>query len=176
MVIFVAGIYGVGKSTLCSFLSKELNIPNFSAGDLISEVNGEKYGSNKVVKDKNGNQDILVSAINEKYKTTNTFLLAGHFCIFNAENEVDMLPDFVFGNMNIGAILLLEADVKTIIEHLSKRDGKHYSDLSIEKLQISEREQAEKISSQIGVPLLCHKMLFDGTDESIIKQWIERYI
>ena len=38
MVIFIAGTYGVGKSTLCSSLSKELNIPSFSAGDLISRV------------------------------------------------------------------------------------------------------------------------------------------
>lgn len=176
MVIFIAGTYGVGKSTLCSSLSKELNIPCFSAGNLISEVNGEKYGSNKVVKDKINNQDILVSAINEKSQTINTFLLAGHFCIFNAVNEVDILPDFVFNKMNIGAVLLLEADTKTIIEHLSARDGKHYSNSSIEKLQIVEHKQAEKITSQIGVPLLCHKMLFDGTDERIIKQWIERYI
>jgi len=38
--IFVAGIYGVGKSTLCANLSKELKIPTYSAGDLISSVNG----------------------------------------------------------------------------------------------------------------------------------------
>ena len=34
-VIFVAGIYGVGKSTLCEKLSKELKIPFYSSGDLI---------------------------------------------------------------------------------------------------------------------------------------------
>ena len=42
-VIFVAGIYGVGKSTLCEKLSKELKIPFYSSGDLISKVNGELY-------------------------------------------------------------------------------------------------------------------------------------
>lgn len=34
--IFVAGTYGVGKSTLCNKLSTALKIPDFSAGDLIS--------------------------------------------------------------------------------------------------------------------------------------------
>ena len=43
-VVFIAGTYGVGKSTLCNNLSSVLGIPSFSAGDLISEVNGEIYG------------------------------------------------------------------------------------------------------------------------------------
>ena len=46
-VIFVAGIYGVGKSTLCEKLSQRMSIPSYSAGDLISRVNGERYGATK---------------------------------------------------------------------------------------------------------------------------------
>ena len=57
-VVFIAGAYGVGKSTLFRKLSLTLRIPSFSAGDLISEVNGEIYGQNKVVKDKTENQNI----------------------------------------------------------------------------------------------------------------------
>ena len=41
-VIFVAGSYGVGKSTLCEKLSYRMDLPFYSASDLISEVNGEK--------------------------------------------------------------------------------------------------------------------------------------
>lgn len=43
--IFIAGVYGTGKSTLCSALSERLRIPAFSAGNLISEINGEQYGT-----------------------------------------------------------------------------------------------------------------------------------
>lgn len=39
-IIFVAGTYGVGKNTLCHKLSKAINIPDYSAGNLISAVNG----------------------------------------------------------------------------------------------------------------------------------------
>ena len=46
-IIFVAGIYGVGKSTLCERLSISIGIPCYSAGDLISAINGEIYGRNK---------------------------------------------------------------------------------------------------------------------------------
>lgn len=50
--IFIAGSYGVGKSTLCDNLSRVSGVPAYSAGDLISCINGEQYGANKVVQDK----------------------------------------------------------------------------------------------------------------------------
>ena len=49
-VVFIAGTYGVGKSTLCDKLCRKLNIPAFSAGDLISEINGETYGKIKLLR------------------------------------------------------------------------------------------------------------------------------
>ena len=81
--IFIAGTYGVGKSTLCDSLSKKLDIPAFSSGDLISNVNGEKYGANKFVKNKSANQDILEVEVKKLLKQFPKILLAGHFCIFN---------------------------------------------------------------------------------------------
>ena len=81
--IFVAGIYGVGKSTLCDTLSKELKIPAYSAGDLISSVNGERYGANKAVTDKISNQVILSMQVQKLLEVTPQILLAGHFCIFD---------------------------------------------------------------------------------------------
>lgn len=40
-VIFIAGVYGVGKSTICNNLNKSLGIPAYSSSKLISEINGE---------------------------------------------------------------------------------------------------------------------------------------
>lgn len=64
--IFIAGSYGVGKSTLCDNLSRVSGVPAYSAGDLISCINGEQYGANKVVQDKEANQDILVIEVGKK--------------------------------------------------------------------------------------------------------------
>jgi len=63
--IFIAGVYGTGKSTMCSALSERLHIPAFSAGDLISAVNGERYGANKAVADKDNNQVLLAERVRE---------------------------------------------------------------------------------------------------------------
>ena len=86
--IFIAGTYGVGKSTLCSKLSTALKIPDFSAGDLISAVNGETYGANKAVRDKDANQNILASQVKQLLKSTPSIILAGHFCIFDINGNV----------------------------------------------------------------------------------------
>lgn len=122
--IFVAGTYGVGKSTLCNKLSTALKIPDFSAGDLISAVNGETYGANKVVRDKDANQNILASQVKQLLKSTPSIILAGHFCIFDINGNVDTLPSRVFYDLEIETILLLEASSLQIIKNLSMRDKK----------------------------------------------------
>ena len=162
--IFVAGIYGVGKSTLCEKLSRELSIPFYSSGDLISKVNGELYGANKVVKDKNKNQNILAEAVSQISMMYPSILLAGHFCIFNKNTEVDILPEEVFSQLNIQKIILLEASEEVIINHLCKRDGKTYSVDQIAALKGAEYAQALKVASEIKKPLIVHQMKFCDSD------------
>ena len=163
-IIFVAGTYGVGKSTLCDELSKKLNIPSYSSGDLISEINGEIYGANKVVKDKTANQNILISAVKRKLSLNPVFMLAGHFCIFNKSGEVELLPEFVYKEMPISKLILLEAEIDTIINNIRSRDNKLYNLDVIKSLVLTERKQAEMISGQLNLPLYIHKMNFDQTD------------
>lgn len=122
--IFVAGSYGVGKSTLCNVLSKALDIPTFSAGDLIGNINGEQYGANKAVKNKDVNQDILDIEVKKKLEQYPTILLAGHFCLFDKSNCVEKLPNSIFEKISIEQILLLEADPVRISTNLSIRDKK----------------------------------------------------
>lgn len=112
--IFIAGVYGTGKSTMCSALSKELHIPAFSASDLISSFNGEQYGANKTVSDKNNNQVLLSERVHQLSKEYGNIILAGHFCIFNTNNEVDILPESVYPTLNISQIILLEAMFKKL--------------------------------------------------------------
>lgn len=123
--IFVAGSYGVGKSTLCNVLSKALDIPTFSAGDLIGNINGEQYGANKAVKNKDVNQDILGIEVKKKLEQYPTILLAGHFCLFDKSNCVEKLPNSIFEKISIEQILLLEADPLRISTNLSIRDKKY---------------------------------------------------
>lgn len=166
-IIFVAGVYGVGKSTLCETLSNTLCIPAYSAGDLISKVNGEKYGANKAVSNKINNQNILINELNEILQYHSTILLAGHFCIFDKSNCVNELPKSVFEQMQIEQILLLERDVEKIVHFLNVRDNKLYTHEQIKRLLTAERISAEEVANAIDCPLHIHKMIFDKTDLEI---------
>lgn len=162
--LFVAGVYGVGKSTLCNQLSEALHIPFFSAGDLISKINGEQYGANKAVGDKYNNQDILAIEVHRQLKNNPRIILAGHFCIFTKDNQVDHLPEDVFQGLEITGILLLEATTEKLLSNLSSRDKRKYTYQQILAIQQAEQAVAKKIAAQIDCELLTHSMKFDGTD------------
>jgi len=162
--IFIAGVYGTGKSTICSALAERLHIPAFSASDLISAINGERYGADKAVVDKDNNQVLLAERVQELNSKNREILLAGHFCIFNAHNGVEILPESVYSALNITKIVLLEADVQDIISNLRRRDEKDYSEKSVTALIEKEREQSERISKQLKCSLYIYKMTFTDRD------------
>jgi len=172
-VIFFAGTYGVGKTTLCDNISSSLSIPVFSASDLISSFVGETYGVNKIVKDKNLNQESLIKAVDEKLNITNNILLTGHFCIFNENNEVDELPSFVFERLHIKKIVLLEAEINTIIENLYKRDKRNYNFDSISRLKDAERQLAIATADKLKCPIYIYKMSFNSEDINNVIYFIE---
>jgi len=167
--IFLAGVYGVGKSTLAEKLSSSSGIPCFSAGDLISKVNGEKYGSNKVVVDKNKNQDILAACVSEILQKSEAIILAGHFCIVNREGKVKKIPDAVFAKLQIEKIILLEAAPQIIRKHLLGRDGKDYSLQVIEDLLFRERQCSESTAEILHCPLVIHQMRYTDEDAKLLE-------
>lgn len=163
-VIFVAGCYGVGKSTLLEKIFEETKIPHFSAGMLISEVNDETYGRNKYVTNKKNNQTLLIEQIEKKLKTYPRFFLDGHFCIFKKGNIPDSLPLDDLEKMHFEKIFLLETEPSRILENLKNRDDRYYSLDNIESLMNVERQQAYTFSEKTHIPLYIHHMLFDDND------------
>ena len=168
--LFMAGIYGVGKSTLGEALSRSKRIPFYSASDLISLVNGEEYGANKVVADKVGNQDILVAQVEHLLGQHDRILLAGHFCIVNKYGEVDPLPWDAFKKLHIDKIILLEAEEIQIMNHLHARDEKKYSPELVSTLMQTERKMAYTVSAELGCPIVTYCMTYTSADISTIEQ------
>ena len=162
--IFLAGIYGVGKSTLAEELSLKVGIPVYSAGALISDVNGEIYGANKYVTNKYLNQEILAACVSVLLQSNNRIILAGHFCILNADGTVEKIPDTVFTKLQIEKIILLEAQPKIIKKHLTGRDGKEYSLRSIENILLAERQCAQSTAQKLQCPLIVHTMHYTNQD------------
>lgn len=162
--IFLAGIFGVGKSTLGSKVSDQTGIPFYSAGDLISHINGEQYGANKLVANKNKNQTILIDAVTQLLRGTEHILLAGHFYIINKEGELDKLPEIVFEKLEIEKIILIEADCHSIISNLIERDKKEYSVELIQDLMLQEHQAAILMAERLSCPLVIHHMKYSNED------------
>ena len=162
-VIFVAGIYGVGKTTLCNELSLVLGIPHFSASELISTYNGEIYGANKSVNSVNNNQDILVEQVKRLLKNYDTIILSGHFVIIT-QGKICCVPQNTFTNLSLSKILLLEADCNRIIQNLVKRDNKIYDDKIIKELCLNERQLAMEVAERLVIPFIKYDMTFSDKD------------
>lgn len=82
-IIFVSGVHGVGKTTLCKKIASRYKIEHFSASNLIAKEKAEEHLQNKQVENITGNQDFLVTAINKYFKNETWYLLDGHFCLLN---------------------------------------------------------------------------------------------
>lgn len=97
-LIFIGGIHGVGKSTLCKKLISELKIPHYSASELITRAQKGLYTKNKTVKNVTKNQDVLLVALNE-FVDEPCILLDGHFALFDAKQKVQQIPVETFASI-----------------------------------------------------------------------------
>ncbi|MDR2408721.1 MAG: AAA family ATPase [Bacteroidales bacterium] len=172
-VIFLAGIYGTGKTTVGKELSARLGLPCFQASELITERNDEQYGATKHVKDVKNNQDILAEAVADLREKYEAFILTGHFAIFNKTHEVVEIPQEVFGRLGLSAIVLLETTVDKAIQNISGRDGKEYAAAEITALAQTERRLAEQAAAQNGIPLFTRQMDFNTDGKAIEKYLLE---
>lgn len=156
-IVFVGGIHGVGKSTLCNKLKSILNINHHSASELIKKKNQDLVNSSKTVNDVSGNQDILIQAINE-YVTDNKFLLDGHFALFNSSKEVIEIPLKTFEGLAPKVIILLVDQVESIVDRIEARDNIRHSLTSYKQLDDAERRLAVHVAETLAIPIYVHNM------------------
>ena len=156
-LIFLAGIHGVGKGYFCDKLLEEVKIPGYGASQLIREGRGE-VSIDKKVGDVQNNQDILLEQIQKKAQS-GLFILEGHFCLLDKENNIEDIPLSTFHEINPKEIFLLEAPVKDIQRNLNNRDSVKYDLDLIARLIEREREYSLKVASEldISIRVISHK-------------------
>ncbi|MFE4710850.1 ATP-binding protein [Paenibacillus sp. NPDC056722] len=157
-IVFVAGIHGVGKTYLCNSLTKELDVPHFSASKLISKQRDYEFSISKRVQQIKENQDFLISAIHNYTQDFPTILLDGHFCLLNEEGNIERLPEETFEKLNPVCFLLIVDNASTIASRLKERDGIDYDVGFLDCFQNSETEYAKEIAEKNSVPLVIHSI------------------
>lgn len=164
-IIFIAGIHGVGKSTLCQKISLKYNLEHYSASHLIKKINSKDYSNYKLVETIDSNQDDLIIAIQNFLDKDRNYFLDGHFCLLNSEKDITKIPEEIFKNMNLRAIVVLTDDSENILKRLNGRDSSNYTIEEISKFNDSELDYSKKIADKFNIPYFQYE--FKNSEEEL---------
>ncbi|MBZ6987667.1 AAA family ATPase, partial [Klebsiella pneumoniae] len=91
MLIFIAGVHGVGKGYLCSFAKDDFGVTHVSASELIKNNSNIKFDNSKLTTTPDKNQSILLTALNALKSKVSNILLDGHFTLINKNGDIEVL-------------------------------------------------------------------------------------
>jgi len=151
-LIFVGGVHGVGKTTICTAVAPLMSALHCSAGSLIREVTGRDGGSAKAVTDVADDQNILVGAV--RALSADRLLLDGHFCLIRPGGEIARISVDVFARLRPTVLAIISSDPAQIADRLQARDGVAYRVSEILALQWAEVEHAASVGRELGLELV----------------------
>jgi adenylate kinase len=152
-VIFIGGIHGVGKSTICQHVCRELNMEYLSASEVLKWEDINEDEKNKKVEDIPFTQNRLITGLKNTLQKDKNYLLDGHYCLLNKDNEVENISLDTFTQINPRILVLILGEITDIKKRLEIRDNKLYEYKLLEHLQNSELDYAKYLSEILNVPL-----------------------
>lgn len=91
-IIFIRGIRGSGKGTISKNICSNTSIIPLTASDLIKWNEMNVDSNNKKVNNILNTQERLIKGLNSIVNNENVYLLDGHFCLLNKNNEPERVP------------------------------------------------------------------------------------
>ena len=155
-IIFIGGIHGVGKGTLCEKVCNDLNLQHLSASEVLKwEEISEK--ENKLVKDFNLTQNRLITNLQRIVRENERYVLDGHYCLLNKYNVPEKIEFDTFKRLNPFAFIIVVDDVQEIKRRLENRDRKEYDFELLSKFQELELEYSKELAERLNKPHLTLK-------------------
>jgi adenylate kinase len=152
-IAFIGGIHGVGKSTICRQICDEVKLEYLSASELIKWKDINEDVQNKKVKNIPATQDRLIIGLTNTVQKNKSYLLDGHYCLLNTENEIVNIPLDTFKSINPISLNIVLGDINEIKDRLEKRDNRPYEQELLTRMQESELNYARHLSKTLGVTL-----------------------
>jgi adenylate kinase len=155
MVIFLAGVHGVGKTFLGKPAAETLGLKYATASSLIREaLNGKTtWQESKYTSNIDANQEALVTAVNRIVESFDVALvLDGHFVLRNESGDLVSIPTDVFRRLGLSSVILLESPSSVIAERLEER-GAPQSIEKISEMATAELNRAEQVCREIDIEL-----------------------
>lgn len=152
-LIFVGGIHGVGKGTICNKICDQTNFSHLSSSDVLRWNEISEKNNKRVVSIANS-QKRLIEGLEELRQTHKSYLLDGHFCLFNEHGDIKTVSQNTFDLINPEAIVVVTDSINIILSRLNQRDGRNYNTLVLEEMQEMELIQGRSIALTLGIPFL----------------------
>ena len=163
MVIFLAGVHGVGKTFLGKPVAESLGFKHATASDLIrEELGGQSWQDNKHTSNVNENQEALIAAVSRISKKI-PLILDGHFVLRNTYGDIVPLPTNIVNRLAIKSVILMESPSNIIASRLDAR-GASQSLQEIEEIAIKEVNHARYVCDELNIPFV---KLFSTTQEQL---------
>lgn len=161
-IVFVGGIHGVGKTTLCRSVSNELGVIHLTASEILSWSEDQ---NKKQVNDILEMQRRLISGLERFCKDDRLYLLDGHYCLLDQAGNITEIPIEIFEQINPKLLVLINGDLESIQARLQERDQQRYNMDMLIKFKKTEAEHAQKVASKLGNDLY----MVQNTDRESLK-------
>lgn len=152
-VIFVGGIHGVGKGTICKEITAKTELIHLTASQILKweEISDS---DNKLVKNITSTQNRLMIGLKKIIKKDKKYLLDGHFCLLNSKGIPHRIDENTFDQINPKGIVIVIDNVEKIAKRLETRDNKVYDVELLNQLQQMEIEYARYLSDKFLIPYI----------------------
>lgn len=152
-IIFIGGIHGVGKSTICQHICSKLPMEYLSASELLKwkEINDDS--KNKKVENISDKQDRLIIGLENTIQKDKFYLLDGHYCLLNSNNKISKVPLETFKQINSISFNLVLGNISEIKQRLEARDNRPYDYELLQHFQDEELAYAKYLSKKFNVSL-----------------------
>jgi adenylate kinase len=155
-IVFLGGIHGAGKGSLCEKVCNELNLIHLSASEVLKwEEISEK--ENKVVKDIILTQNRLITNLRQIVRKNEKYILDGHYCLFNKDNIPEKIDLDTFRKLNPFAFIIVVDEVVEIKRRLENRDKREYDYELLVNFQELELEYSKELAVKLNKPHLILK-------------------
>lgn len=149
-IIFIGGIHGVGKGTICKEIVSRTNLVHITASEIL-KWNEISDSDNKLVANISSTQERLVIGLKNLIKKDKKYLLDGHFCLLNSDQTPIKIDESTFDQINPKVIAIVIDDVEKIRKRLEIRDGKIYDSEVLNQLQEMEIQYAKYLANKYSI-------------------------
>lgn len=164
-IIFIGGVHGVGKGTICNEIAIQANIIHITASQVL-KWNEISSIDNKLVSNISSTQERLLHGLKNLIEKDKEYLLDGHFCLLNSNGIPSRINEDTFDQINPKAIAIVIDSVEKIAKRLETRDGKIYDIEVLYEFQQMEIEYAKYLSNKYSIAYVEIK---DGKDTQLME-------